>query len=296
MPLLIDDTTPVISYFKEVGLLTRELKCELCNMAMKWTKHSASIDKYCWKCQTKECPKYQSRKSVRTGSFFSKSNLKLQTWLHAMYLWCERTSVTHAYRQLNISEKTVIDIYSFFREICSNHFVRNPVKLGGNGVIVQIDESCFSHKPKHHRGRPPTTPLWIFGIVDTSTSPGVGYMEIVERRNEDILLPIIEKIIRRGSIIYSDQWKAYQNITNKLGYTHETVNHSLHFVDKTTGIHTQAIESYWNKHKSHIKAMHGCKRESLNSYLQEFMWHERNITNKLDAFYQTMASQYLFVI
>ena len=43
---------------------------------------------------------------------------------------------------LRVSEK-------FATVICK----KNPIRLGGTGVIVQSDESCFSHKPKHHRGR-----------------------------------------------------------------------------------------------------------------------------------------------
>ena len=56
---------------------------------------------------------------------------------------------------------------------------------------------------------------------------------------------------------------------------HNTVNHSLHFVDPVTGIHTQNIESYWAKHKYVLKKMKGCRREFLTQYLQEFMWRDK---------------------
>jgi transposase-like protein len=63
------------------------------------------------------------------------------------------------------------------------------------------------------------------------------------------LLPIIQNVIRPGSIIHSDQWCAYHGIQQQLGLQHRTVNHSLNFVDPGTGVHTQHIESYWNKCK-----------------------------------------------
>ena len=111
---------------------------------------------------------------------------------------------------------------------------------------MQIDESLFSSKPKHHEGCSDAL-LWVFGMVDTSNSPAIGYMEIVENRSADVLLPIIKKVIRPGSIIHSDQWKSYRNLQEK-GYNHRTVNHSLHFVKLINGAHTQAIESYLNEH------------------------------------------------
>ena len=104
-------------------------------------------------------------------------------------------------------------------------------------------------------------------------------MEIVEKRDEATLLPIIKRVTRSGTIIHNDEWKAYRNISTKLDLEHQTVNHTLHFVDPETLVHTQHIESYWNKHKHSIKMMRGCKRDSMQSYLDQFMWMERNKTN-----------------
>jgi len=45
-------------------------------------------------------------------------------------------------------------------------------------------------------------------------------------------------------IIHSDQWKAYATL-NEHGFTHKTVNHSLNFIDQSTGAHTQLIKGHW---------------------------------------------------
>ena len=57
-------------------------------------------------------------------------------------------------------------------------------------------ESLFRHKPKYHRGRAPALDQWVFGLCDTSTTPGVSYMELLPDRLAQTLIPIIE---HRGS-------------------------------------------------------------------------------------------------
>ena len=120
-------------------------------------------------------------------------------------------------RQLDISQRGASDMFQKFRKICTEYFIDNPVQLGGQGIIVEVDESCFSHKPKHHRGRTPTKPLWVFGLVDTSIQPAIGYMEIVEKRNAETLLPIIKRTVLPGTIIHSDEWRD-SRIEQHLGF------------------------------------------------------------------------------
>ena len=79
------------------------------------------------------------------------------------------------------------------------------------------------------------------------------------------------------------EWKAYGKIAESEYYDHKTVNHSyhtLHFVDPNTGVHTQNIEFYWNKHKQRMKKMCGYHPDSLGSYLNELMWMEKNQNQK----------------
>ena len=56
---------------------------------------------------------------------------------------------------------------------------------------------------------------------------------------------------------------------------HDTVNHSIKFVNPTTGVHTQNVESYWNRQKTKLKRMKGVVFSEISGYLDEFMWRER---------------------
>ena len=75
-----------------------------------------------------------------------------------------------------------------------------------------------------------------------------------------------------------------------------TVNHSLNFVDPVTGVHTQSIDSYWERVKRKLKRMKGMMGHQLPSYLDEFMWRERYGKTAHQAFpniVQDISAQYL---
>ena len=128
---------------------------------------------------------------------------------------------------------------------------------------------------KGHRGRLPRSQNWVFGMCDTSHSPALGYMEVVPCRDAATLLPIIQRHVRRGTSVWSDEWSSYNRVASLPNvHNHEAVNHSIEFVSPT-GVHTQNVESYWNRVKIKLKRMKGCHEHQLPSYIDEFMYRER---------------------
>ena len=102
-------------------------------------RHDISDDRSWW------CPQCKGRKSIRTGSFFSKSR---QKWLILLFYWVHECPVTDAAENAEVNKETAIDVYQRLRETCSTTLVNTDIVLGGNGVIVEVDESLFRHKPK----------------------------------------------------------------------------------------------------------------------------------------------------
>ena len=68
------------------------------------------------------------------------------------------------------------------------------------------------------------------------------FITAVEDRTEKALVSLICKWIKPQSIIVSDCWKGYIDLS-KYGYVHETVNHSPEFVNHTGG-HTNKIKGH----------------------------------------------------
>ena len=112
---------------------------------------------------------------------------------------------------------------------------------------------------------------WVIGGIERGSDNMV--LQIVHART---LTPIIQANVQQGSIIHTDDWKAYRRLP-RYGYTHHMVNHSENFVDLTTGAHTQTIliESTWGQVKSKYKKMHGTSRDLIPTYIIEHIWRRR---------------------
>ena len=115
------------------------------------------------------------------------------------------------------AEHTRVDYFNFFPGVCSHKLVSTPAlfQFGGPGRTVQIDESVMV-KRKYNRGRR-VREQWVFGIYDPLMS--TGYIEFVDRRDRETLLPIIQRYVLPGTTVVTDGWAAYRGL-NQLGYTH----------------------------------------------------------------------------
>ena len=102
----------------------------------------------------------------------------------------------------------------------------------------------------------------------------VAYITYVKKRDAAALLPIIQNVVLPDSVIVSDQWRAYCDISNLPGnYTHYIVNHNENFVDPVTGKNTNHVESYWMRMKLTFKRINGTYKDFSPSYMDKFMWH-----------------------
>ena len=107
--------------------------------------------------------------------------------------------------------ETATNWENFCRQVCFDSILEDWSfrPIGGPGIEVEIDESKFS-RMKYGRGEAQKSDDWVFGGVERDGAN--GFLEVVARRNAATLIPLIQKWILPGTIIYSDAWKAYSSL------------------------------------------------------------------------------------
>lgn len=264
----------LINFLIRIRVIKEEMLCSFCgkNMHLKPTKDCKEC--YNWRCLNGACCHYQTTKSVKTGSFFESFRSSIRSMMIAIHFYA------HLERQIDVINQCGLNkgvIKSMKKTLCSkfkSFFSENPIKLGGPGVIVQVDETKLNFNVKSHWGNTPSNPCWAVCIVDTSTTPAIGYVEIVARRDSSTLMQVINRVVRPNSTIYTDEWRAYSVLSKSIVYNHATVVHKYNFVDPHTGVHTQHVESFNNKLKYVIKLCKGIKSDNRKDFLIEFMFRD----------------------
>lgn len=228
----------------------------------------------CWECPNKNCQKYKNTISIFTDSFFSGRRNDPRSVLQILYYLAQNCLLTEIVKFTGCKYDTVAGIKSAVQEKINLYWNNNPIKLGGLGINVQVDETKLNFNVKSHRGRAPVAAYWAITITDNSTTPAIGWAEIVENRNISTLHPIINRVVLPGSKIVTDQWAAYNGLSNMNDYQHLTVCHKYNFVDPTTLAHTQNVESFNNKIKLEIKKRKGIINVRKDDFLKFFLFHD----------------------
>jgi transposase-like protein len=142
------------------------------------------------------------------------------------------------------------------------------VQIGGPNKTVEFDESKFGRRK--YQKRHPVKGQWVFGGVERES--GETFLVPVKDRTANTLMAIIHDWIEPGTTIICDCWGAYRDLDSQ-GYTHRTVNHSIHFIDPHTGAHTNTIEGTWH----HVKVFLGQynRGDDYHYHLAHYMFAAR---------------------
>ena len=272
---LITNEEACIGLTIEHGLVYDQPQCARC-------RKPTSRDGRMWRCTSRHCG---WSKSIFKGSVFGNTRLAPQTVLLIGYLWLAKCSRTSIQLITGCSSATVTHFTQLFRQLVADEVGENEGQICGEGVIVEVDESKFG-KRKYHRGHH-VEGAWVVGGVERTPERRV-FAEVVERRDAATLIDVVRRRVTPGSIVYSDLWRAYRAIPSAAHLEHRTVNHSLHFVDPDTGVHTNRIEGTWNGIKVGIPERVRL-RGKVENHIAEFIWRRQNGGGTWSAFLNCLA-------
>lgn len=216
------------------------------------------------------CSRCRDQISIRLGSIFYNVKLSLGRSLMLVLCFAQGLSIEDARRALrwssddqDVAKTTVVRLYDRLRTRIDAH-TATMGKIGGPRMVVQIDEALIGRR-KYHRGRV-VKGTWVLGMI---AEDGKVRFEIVQDRKAATLQAVIQRNVARGSIVHTDEWRAYSRLPS-LGYSHATVNHSERFVSPD-GVHTQRIESQWRQIRRKF-SKGGIHHKDIKLYLSEYVW------------------------
>ena len=237
----------------------------------------------CYKC-------YQCRKNftVKVGTVFESSHVKLNIWLQAVALLTSSKkgiSSNQLHRILGVTLKTAWFMSHRIREAMRDGA---PNLLGGDGETVEADETYLwqqaNPKPSAQRkGRPFTRRKDAHAnrkraIVSLVERGGSVRSFHVENADKLTINKIVSENIARESYLYTDESRIYGD-TDQIFLEHSTVKHSKK--EYVRGIvHTNTIESVFSIFKRGMRGVYQhCAEKHLHRYLAEFDFRYDNRTS-----------------
>lgn len=253
------------------------------------TENSARLylRKYCYKNRRIFCARCKSKKVYRTagkkyrckeckytfhdftGRWNNKLKCSFKTWLWLIKLFELEVCALRAAVQCKVSYPTALKAYDLIRYSILASAQDAQDLLGGE---IELDESYFGGRRKGKRGRGAASKVPVFGIYERN---GVVRVEVVKDVTARSLLDMTIKIVRRGSIIYTDRFRSYETLMF-CGYRHLRVDHRKKFV--TGKVYINGLEGFWSYAKQRLIKFHGVSKEKFPLYLKEmeFRYNNRN--------------------
>lgn len=293
-----------LNYFDSVGfteddihrflikhsVINQETNCPKCGNTVRLQQGS-----WVFRCNKTQSQRKQRAKKctwrgyARANSFYTKSKLNIIVlWrLINHFLFHNPPRQPFLIEQLGLPPRTIVDWFSFVREVFVDHLNKSSTQIGGVGEVVEIDEAKFG-KRKYNRGKR-VKGNWVLGGVERGS--GRSFLVPVKDRSRKTLVRLIRRWVRPGTQIITDCWKSYDRLSS-YGFEHLTVNHSKTFKDPITGAHTNKVERGWRDVRDHIPK-YGVKSKHFAGYLAEYMFKKRfSSKERPHQFYKAAASLY----
>jgi len=198
------------------------------------------------------------------------SKLGIRKFRRLLKYFSQDLTATQTSELIGISRVTVNRYYKLFRERILEYQESINGTLKGE---IELDESYFGHGRNRKRGRG-TDKIPVFGILKRN---GRVYTQIIKNAGKRELMPIVKRLVEKGSTVYTDTWRAYDGLVFD-GYKHYRINHSKDQYSDRRGNHVNGIENFWSFAKRRLRKFNGIRRKDFLLHLKEceFRYNERS--------------------
>jgi transposase-like protein len=225
---------------------------------------------------------YACRKpfTVKVGTVFESSHIKLHLWLQAAFLMCSSKkgiSANQLARTLDVDLKTGWFIGHRLREAMKPGSSSGP--LGGEGKIIEADETLmgpgnfeFVNGKGWIRQRGPGGMTKILTLVERAGS--ARSIAADHLKAPDVRAFIMANASTKSRLM-TDEANQYPRIGKEFA-KHETVNHSIEEYARGD-VTTNTVEGFFSVFKRGMRGTYQhCKAKHLQRYLHEFDFRYSN--------------------
>lgn len=230
---------------------------------------------------------YECRKpfTVKVGTIFESSHIKLHVWLQAIFLISSSkkgVSANQLHRTLGITLKSAWFLSHRIREAMREGGL-DP--LGGGGGVVEADETYFGKKSGERpevttSGRPFTkrrgdARYQKRAIVSLVERGGRVRSFHVDRADKFTVANIVVNNIAKETRLHTDESLLYKGADGYFN-THETVHHASKEYARGD-VTTNSVEGYFSIFKRGMKGIYQhCGEQHLHRYLSEYDFRYNN--------------------
>ena len=164
---------------------------------------------------------------------------------------------------VGVNKITATHFYHRLRVVISDWLAEEAAELAGE---IEVDESYFGGVRKGKRGRGAAGKVPVFGLLKRG---GRVFVLPVKDTKSDTLIPIIACKVQPDSVVYTDSFRAYDQL-DVTDFHHMRINHSKLFADREN--HINGIENFWNQAKRHLRRYNGIPRQNFHLFIKEREW------------------------
>ncbi|MGH7090874.1 MAG: IS1595 family transposase [Stellaceae bacterium] len=228
---------------------------------------------------------YACRKplSVKIGTIFEASHIPMHVWLQAMFLVASSKKGISAHqlqRTLGVTIKTAWFLGHRIREAMDDGYIHPGGKMGGDGKIVEADETVFGpdlQKDTRARARYPEkhTHAHLVTIYSLVERGGEVRSFHVKDGSSLTLTGIMQDQVSEKSLVMTDENAAYHPV-RRMFLAHSTVNHGKGEYVRDAA-HTNSVENFFSIFKRGLYGTYQhMSQKHLARYLAEFDFRYNN--------------------